>query len=60
MRDGGWAAVVGMPALGYVAAAEHEGIDLGRLAIVPAPDADWVRRTTGSPASISASRLSPS
>ncbi|GGJ89742.1 hypothetical protein GCM10010123_19440 [Pilimelia anulata] len=38
---GGWAAVVGMPDLGAVAAAEHDGLDLSRLALVPDPGTDW-------------------
>jgi hypothetical protein len=33
-RDGSWAAIVGLPELGVVAAAEL-GVDLGRLALVP-------------------------
>ncbi len=37
---GSWAAVVGMPAFGAVAAAEH-GIDLARLALVPEPGPQW-------------------
>ena len=37
--DGAWAAVVGLPALGVVAAAEA-GIDLDRLALVPDPGLD--------------------
>ena len=37
---GRWCAVVGMPALGLVAAA-GTGIDLSRLALVPDPGRDW-------------------
>jgi len=37
---GSWCAVVGMPDLGLVAAAEF-GIALGRLALVPDPGPDW-------------------
>ncbi|HEY1486821.1 MAG TPA: hypothetical protein VGF84_12010 [Micromonosporaceae bacterium] len=37
---GSWCAVVGMPALGFVAAAET-GIVLERLALVPNPGPDW-------------------
>lgn len=37
--EGSWAAVVGMPDLGVVAAAEL-GVELSRLALVPAPGAD--------------------
>lgn len=37
---GGWAAVVGMPQLGLVAAAEL-GVALERLALVPEPGPDW-------------------
>ncbi|MFC4066708.1 hypothetical protein [Actinoplanes subglobosus] len=40
MRDGSWAAVVGMPDFGMVAAAEA-GIPLDRLALVPDPGPDW-------------------
>lgn len=39
-RTGSWCAVVGMPTLGAVAAAEV-GVDLGRLALVPDPGPDW-------------------
>jgi hypothetical protein len=39
-RNGSWCAVVGMPALGAVAAAES-GIVLERLALVPDPGPDW-------------------
>jgi hypothetical protein len=39
-RAGSWCAVVGMPMLGAVAAAEA-GIALDRLALVPHPGADW-------------------
>jgi hypothetical protein len=39
-RAGGWAAVVGMPQLGLVAAAES-GVALERLALVPEPGLDW-------------------
>lgn len=37
---GGWAAVVGMPSLGLVAATEL-GVDLRRLALVPDPGGQW-------------------
>lgn len=37
---GSWAAIVGMPDLGLVAAAEL-GVDLDRLAVVPAPGPLW-------------------
>ena len=37
---GGWAAAVGMPSLGLVAAAEL-GVDLRRLALVPDPGGHW-------------------
>jgi len=37
---GSWAAVVGLPAFGLVAAAEY-GIDLTRLALVPEPGPQW-------------------
>jgi len=37
---GSWAAVVGLPSLGLAAAAES-GVDLGRLALVPRPGADF-------------------
>jgi hypothetical protein len=40
MRDGSWAAVVGMPDFGALAAAEA-GIPLERLALVPDPGPDW-------------------
>lgn len=40
MTAGGFAAVVGLPELGMVAAAEHH-IPLPRLALVPAPGPDW-------------------
>jgi hypothetical protein len=43
MRDGGWAAIVGLPEFGMVAAAEHDGMDLRRLGLVPAPGPDWPR-----------------
>ncbi len=39
-RAGCWCAVVGMPHLGLVAAAEL-GVDLDRFALVPEPGADW-------------------
>ncbi|HEX5199547.1 hypothetical protein ACFQS1_04805 [Paractinoplanes rhizophilus] len=39
-RTGSWCAVVGVPALGAVAAAES-GIALGRLALVPNPGPEW-------------------
>ncbi|HEX5268352.1 MAG TPA: hypothetical protein VFW24_16410, partial [Acidimicrobiales bacterium] len=38
--SGAWCAVVGMPALGAEAAAAA-GVDLGRLALVPAPGERW-------------------
>ncbi|HET8659012.1 MAG TPA: hypothetical protein VFM55_08455 [Micromonosporaceae bacterium] len=41
-RSGSWCAVVGIPALGAVAAAEA-GIELSRLALVPSPGPDWSR-----------------
>lgn len=37
---GGWAAAVGMPSLGLVAAAEL-GVDLRRLALIPEPGERW-------------------
>lgn len=37
---GSWAAVVGMPSFGAVAAAEY-GVDLARLALVPEPGPQW-------------------
>jgi hypothetical protein len=39
-RTGSWCAVVGVPALGAIAAAES-GIALDRLALVPNPGPDW-------------------
>jgi hypothetical protein len=39
-RAGSWCAVVGVPTLGGVAAAEF-GVDLGRLALVPNPGPEW-------------------
>jgi hypothetical protein len=39
-RAGSWCAVVGMPALGALAAAES-GVVLDRLALVPDPGPDW-------------------
>jgi len=39
-RSGSWCAVVGVPALGVLAAAES-GIVLDRLALVPNPGPDW-------------------
>ncbi|MGK5682401.1 hypothetical protein [Actinoplanes sp. URMC 104] len=40
MRDGAWAAVVGMPAFSPLAA--HElGVPLDRLALIPEPGPDW-------------------
>jgi len=39
-RAGSWCAVVGMPALGPIAAAEL-GVDLERMALVPDPGPDW-------------------
>lgn len=39
-RSGSWCAVVGIPSLGALAAAES-GIDLERLALVPDPGPDW-------------------
>jgi hypothetical protein len=41
MRQGAWAAVVGLPHLGMLAAGQDFGIDPGRLALVPAPGPDW-------------------
>ncbi|MGH3728550.1 MAG: hypothetical protein ACRDTU_07325 [Micromonosporaceae bacterium] len=41
VRAGSWCGVVGVPALGAAAAAE-QGIDLGRLALVPYPGTEWV------------------
>jgi hypothetical protein len=43
-QAGSWCAVVGMPALGLVAAAEV-GVALDRLPLVPAPGADWATVT---------------
>lgn len=43
MRDGQWAAIVGRPDVGAVAAAEHDGLDLARLVLVPFPGPDWPR-----------------
>lgn len=40
VRDGGWAAVVGLPELGAAAAPEYT-VELSRLALVPAPGPDW-------------------
>jgi len=42
--NGAWAAVVGVPALGLVAASEF-GVDVGRLALVPKPGADFAAVT---------------
>ncbi len=39
-RAGSWCAVVGMPTLGPIAAAEL-GVDLERMALVPDPGPDW-------------------
>ncbi|HEX2901886.1 MAG TPA: hypothetical protein VHO01_00400 [Jatrophihabitans sp.] len=39
-RHGAWTAMVGMPAISAEAAVEA-GIDLGRLAIISAPDSGW-------------------
>lgn len=39
-QAGSWAAVVGQPALGMAAAAEH-GVALERLALVPEPGGQW-------------------
>jgi hypothetical protein len=39
-QAGSWCAVVGMPSLGLVAAAEM-GVDLSRLALVPSPGPEW-------------------
>lgn len=39
-RSGSWCAMVGMPTMGFVAAAES-GIVLERLAVVPNPGPDW-------------------
>lgn len=42
MRDtGSWAAIVGMPQLGVLAAGQDHGIPLERLALVPEPGPDW-------------------
>jgi hypothetical protein len=41
---GAWAAVVGVPALGLAAASEF-GVDIGRLALVPKPGADFAAVT---------------
>ena len=38
---GSWCAVVGVPDLGLVAAAQF-GVDLGRLALVPSPGPKWL------------------
>lgn len=43
-RNGSWAAVVGVPSLGLVAAAEL-GVELGRLALVPCPGAEFASVT---------------
>jgi len=40
MSEGAWAAVVGMPAFGAIAASEA-GASLDRLALVPQPGPDW-------------------
>lgn len=39
-RAGSWCAVVGMPEFG-VEAAEHAGVDLDRVVMVPRPDTRW-------------------
>jgi hypothetical protein len=44
VRAGSWCAVVGVPALGAVAAAES-GIDLARFAMVPDPGSEWATVT---------------
>lgn len=44
VRTGSWCGVVGVPALGTVAAAEL-GVDLGRLALVPDPGTEWATVT---------------
>jgi hypothetical protein len=41
LRAGSWAAVVGLPDFGALAAGQDFGIDLSRLALVPAPGPDW-------------------
>lgn len=41
MGDSSWAAVVGMPDLGMLAAGQDHGIPLERLALVPEPGPDW-------------------
>ena len=41
MQQGSWAAVVGLPSFGALAAGQDFGIDLSRLALVPAPGQDW-------------------
>jgi hypothetical protein len=43
-RTGSWAAVVGLPSLGLVAAAEL-GVEVGRLALVPRPGAEFAAVT---------------
>ncbi|MEU4626297.1 hypothetical protein AB0G04_40745 [Actinoplanes sp. NPDC023801] len=40
MRDGAWACVAGLPALGALAA-DEAGIPLDRLGLVPEPGPDW-------------------
>lgn len=41
MQQGSWAAVVGLPSFGPLAAGQDFGIDLSRLVLVPAPGPDW-------------------
>lgn len=40
-RDGAWVGVVGLPELGYLAAAEA-GLSLDRTIVIPDPGADWL------------------
>lgn len=41
MRDGGWAAIVGLPHLGVLAAIQEHRLAAERLALVPNPGPDW-------------------
>jgi hypothetical protein len=43
-QEGSWCGVVGMPELG-VEAAEHLGVDLGRLVLIPDPGPRWLAVT---------------
>ncbi|MBN9168347.1 MAG: hypothetical protein J0J11_00210, partial [Microbacterium sp.] len=43
-QDGSWCGVVGMPELG-VEAAEHLGVDLARLVLIPDPGPRWLAVT---------------